>query len=122
MTGTDFDSIVKNRADERVKARIKVFREAIKIAFKNLTGCSYVGSNNSETETSDKANWAVLTGMVEKGSVDKLKEWPHYLWATERDAVRSELLATMDEMQKALLAPKPAATENDDRPATEPEV
>ncbi len=120
MKGTDFDRIVKNRADERMQKKIGTFKNAIQNAFKNLTGSGYVSSE--ATSTDGVANWTILTGMVAKGDVFKLKEWPLYLWDGEENKVRSELLSVMDEMQKALLAPERATTEDDDKPAPKPEV
>ncbi len=120
MTGTDFDRIVKNRADERVKKKLYTFKNAVANAFKNLTGTGYV--SRESTSTNAATNWAIFSGMAAKGGLTELKEWPHYLWAIEEDAVRSELLSVMDEMQKALLAPERSTSENDDRPAPPPEV
>ena len=119
MKGTDFDRIVKNRADERVRKKLSIFRNAVANAFKNLTGSGYV--SREATSTDGATNWAIFSGMAAKGGLTELKKWPHYLWDTEEDAVRSELLSVMDEMQKALLAPERRATDDDDRPAPEPE-
>lgn len=120
MTGTDFDRIVKNRANQRVKKKLDTFRNTIANAFKNLTGSGYV--SREATSTDGVTNWSIFSGMAAKGGLAELKEWPHYLWDVEEGAVRSELLSIMDEMQKALLAPEHNATENDDRPAPGPEV
>lgn len=120
MKGTDFDRIVKNRADERVKGKLSAFRDAFATAFSRLTGAGFVSKDASDDNS--LANWKILNDMVAKGGPNNLKEWPKYLWDIEEGKVRSELLSVMDEMQKALLAPKPTETDNDDKPATEPVV
>lgn len=120
MKGTDFDSIVKNRADERVIGKIKTFRDAFAMAFNQLTGTGFVSKDASADNS--LANWKILTDMADKGGPNELNKWPHYLWETEEGKVRSELLSVMDEMQKALLAPEPTKGENDDTPAPKPEA
>ena len=109
MTGKDFAKIVTNRANRRVQENIKRFRSEIAKTFQNLTGTGYLYKSGSKEES--LANWQILLAIIENGEIDNLKnEWPAYLWRREEKKVQDELLSTMDEMQKALLAsPKPQA-------------
>lgn len=94
MNAFKFDELVKARANERVQERIKKFREDIINAVKTLRP---EFKHHSLTVRSD---------MV-KGLFACLPEntgWPAEIWRDEEECVSKELLATLDEMQKAFIS------------------
>jgi hypothetical protein len=109
MTPDRFNEIVVNRAKERVKAKVAKFEAAIAKAFKDLHPCLAPSSYGNRWSSGPQAKHAVavmrlLLGVKEEKN--KPAGYPAALWRDEEKAVQEELLATMDEMAKALLAPK----------------
>jgi hypothetical protein len=116
MKAATFDEIVRKRANERVQIKLNAFREAIMSSCKVLIGdrCGYQGSQAKHK--SWHPDYCRLLKIL--ASDDNQGGWPATIWAEEFESVSKELLAIMDEMQKALLAP--GAKEDDMKPGTEP--
>ncbi len=105
MTGRKFAELVTNRANERVQKKIDAFRSEIKDTFRHLTGSVYLYWGESDADAKEAANWKILLGIVESRGIDEYKsDWPRLLWEKEEEIVKEEILSTMDELQKALLA------------------
>jgi hypothetical protein len=113
MTSDKFKEIVKNRANERVKEKVTIFEREVAAAFKKLHPS--FASNYGNRWAGGKAGKLVAsvfnhllnrtvngTGKTEEG---RPSGYPAELWQEEEEAVTKELLATLDEMQKALMAP-----------------
>jgi hypothetical protein len=108
MTPNRFNEIVVNRAKERVKAKVAKFEATIAKAFKDLHPCLATSNYYNRWSSGPQAKHAVavmrlLCGVKEEKN--KPVGYPEALWRDEEKAVQEELLATMDEMAKALLAP-----------------
>jgi len=97
MKAKDFDAIVVARANERVQNKIKIFRGNIIKALITLGGSVLY---NSCSQQVSKVGELALACTREHSS----QEWPLELREMEEAAVRKELLSTLDEMQRALLA------------------
>ena len=118
MKPIKFDEIVKARAAQRIHERAKKFRMALAKAFDELHPEFRVDSDGAALRPpteDDKGQWAnqrrwALTFLTE----NKL---PPRVWTEEEEKVSAELLATMDEMQKAFLAPP--VTEDGTNPSPE---
>ena len=94
-----FDKIVAARANERVQQKIFAFKKAIKTACGDLVG--YPFNSYDLNESLPDSYRGVLSAMLS----NNIKiGWPSTLWDLEKKKVASELLAIMDEMQKAMLA------------------
>lgn len=110
MNSDRFNQIIENRAQQRVKERVAKFEKAIGTAFRELH--NEVAPNYYDRWSGGDRGKRVaaimrhLTGA--QGSPEKPSGYPQMLWDEERAAVEKELLATMDEMAKALAAPAPA--------------
>ena len=120
MDKDKFETTVKKRANQLVQKKIQTFRRGIKDAFEKLTGSDYLceteGANCFYSE-STKANWRLLSDIIESGSINKCKErWPAFLWKEAEEKVTQELFSVMDAAQKALIAPE--ISEDDDKPDT----
>jgi len=100
MKEKTFDEIVKARANERVQAKLKAFKEVVKTACGQLLGDTYW--RGYEQRITLIPNFREVLTLL--ASEDHTKDWPTSLWEKEEDAVREELLKTMDEMQRAFLA------------------
>ena len=113
MTSDKFNQIVKNRAKERVKEKISTFEQEVAAAFKKLHPS--LATNHCGRWNGGRAGKLVAsvfnhlldrtvagTGQTADG---RPSGYPGVLWEEEEEAVTKELLATLDEMQKALLAP-----------------
>ncbi len=113
MTSDKFNQIVKNRANERVKEKIITFEREVAAAFAKLHPS--LASNHCRRWAGGKAGKRVAsvfnhlldrtvagTGQTADG---RPSGYPAELWQEEEEAVTKELLATLDEMQKALMAP-----------------
>jgi len=112
---TDFESAVKNRANERMQAKIEACRKAIYLAIKELCGSTYLGQTPWLHRSWPSEHKTILQQLA---SDNNREGWPTWLWEKEEKCVRAELLAVMDEMKKALLAqPMP----DGDRPSTDSE-
>lgn len=99
MKSEMFDGIVKARANERVQKKIRKFKQDVGKALSEM-GKGYSRVRPEENCGTEEAK-AILAIM---GSDNPNSGWPNTLWERERTAVEKELLAIMDEMQKALLA------------------
>jgi len=111
MKAEKFDAIVKARADQRIQERLKIFKDDVRKALEKLTGHSYAGYRSFGSSF-----WKVLTGD------NWHKGWPKTLWTEEEVRVENELLATLNEMQKAFLALEKEDPENPDRCLPNPDV
>jgi len=102
MKADMFDTIVEARANERVQKRINAFKKEITEAVVRLNGGRRENRGGGQFEQpSVRAALAVLT---KDAGTTADKGWPVDLWKHEREDVAGELLETMDEMQKALIA------------------
>jgi len=99
MKKIKFDEIVAARANERVQQKISTFKLAIKKALAELVDESFHSYNLNESLPGSYRGFlnAMLSNNIKIG-------WPSTLWDVEKEKVASELLAIMDEMQKAMLA------------------
>lgn len=122
MNASKFDTIVRNRANERVQARVAEFRTAVNAALRKLHrsfgGGYYDGfiPNKIPEDVQTVLNnvavgmyFQMPVGEVSNANPMKPCEWPRILWEDEMGEVEKQLLATMDEMQKALCAPERSA-------------
>lgn len=105
MNRETLEKRVALRADNRVQARIQAFRKDIDNACHRLLGEAYFNNH--------AARKRVLEIMLTREHPAK---WPKLLWEKEEETVMGEVLATMNELQKVLLA-KPV--ENREEPADE---
>lgn len=129
MNPSKFDTIVHNRAHERVNQKIIAFRAAVIKAIRELDPTIYTQFSPSNSRDSSHGWWpseckkgdlGLILLNVSKGLTFDEKQpsqtdyprlkWPKSLFDREAEAVTKELLATMDEMQKALCAPAPDHT------------
>lgn len=99
-----FDEIVQNRANQRVQSKVEKFKASVHAACKELTG--EYGSYGNPFRY-EKEFHAALLALIGDDKGDN-KTWPKSLWAKEEQAVEKELMATLDEMSKALIAPPPS--------------
>lgn len=114
MNASRFDKIIENRAQERVSKKIDTFRADVGLALSKLHP-SFKGTYYHGVQPHDiSKDLAVVLGNIASGMYYQpgpfpLKPcaWPVILWTDEQALVEKELLATMDEMQKALCAPEP---------------
>ena len=99
MKKTKFDEIVAARANERVQQKILAFKIAIKTACGALVNSPFHVSHANEILPDSYRGVlnVMLSNNIKIG-------WPSTLWDVEKEKVASELLAIMDEMQKAMLA------------------
>ena len=93
MKSDKFNKIVEARADERVQIRIREFRRNVDKLFNKLFDRQYYDDKEAKT-----VHAILASGQTNKGWRETT------LWSEEEVAVSSELLATMDEFQKASLA------------------
>jgi len=105
MKAEMFDKIVEASANERVQRKISAFKDAVDRAYRTLMVCPpYSSIFDASADVYPEAKKVI--GILVSG--DTRRGWPSRLWEREREAVSKELLATMDEMQKALLAAEKA--------------
>lgn len=126
MNASRFDQIVKNRAQQRVEARIEKFRAKMAEAFRELgRGFEPQHRHGFHPYNIPDHVQTVLSNIQVGGYLHTEKDatgnylpvrWPKLLWETEEKAIEEELLKTMDEMQKALVAPSPG--NSDTQPAS----
>ena len=109
MNSHKFDQIVEARANQRVQKNIEDFRRQVSEALTKTLGIrSGYGVHGAKAFGPDARKvMALLSGS------DTTKGWPSALWEKERGAVSGELLATMDEMQKAFIAAGQSPGEDD---------
>ena len=109
MNSDRFNQIIENRAQERVKKRVADFEKKIGDAFRELHSSVapnyYSRWSCGERGRNVSAIFRFLIGA--ENAEGKPAGYPKALWDEEREQVEKELLATMDEMQKALIAPAP---------------
>lgn len=109
MNADRFNQIIENRAQERVKKRVADFEKKIGDAFRELHA-SVAPNHYSRWSGGDRGRnvGAIFRFLIggENAEGDPFG-YPKALWDEERAQVEKELLATMDEMQKALIAPEP---------------
>ena len=101
MKAEKFDQIVEARANERVQKKIAHFQQAVISAARGLTDCRGIPQYGQMLARNKEVVALMVSGNFHKG-------WPKLLWENEREVVHKELLATMDEFQKALLAAEKA--------------
>ena len=109
-----FDTLVKERANQRVQAKIATFKAAVSNAVKTLIGIElgYEIDFDLTDPTRRKSDFERQTysrSMLESLMTTNNNErhWPSRLWTEEEDAVSKELLETMDEMQKSVVTASP---------------
>jgi len=119
-----FDMIVKERANQRAQAKIKVFKTAVIKAVQDLLGeanhttrnfFGCVGAQYGKDHARSIIRRSLLETMLTPESDHK---WPPSLWRAEEEMVSKELLETMDEMQQAVVA---ASTPRDEDEAVQGE-
>lgn len=110
MTPDRFNTIVKNRAKERVEKKIAAFEKAVADAALALHPSLKSNYHGRWFGGSASALMAPIFRrlMALKAEAGKPVGYPSQLWADEEEAVQAELLATMDEMAKALACQPPA--------------
>lgn len=110
MNSDRFNQIIENRAQERVKKRVADFEKKIGDAFRELHDSVapnyYSRWSGGERGRNVSAIFRFLIG--DENAAGKPSGYPKALWDEERAQVEKELLATMDEMAKALAAPAPS--------------
>ena len=112
MTGIKFDALVTARAGERVDAKIMAFKDACWSAAKKLTGREAYTTGDYRANAMARKVFTIIAGESHN------KNWPLELWSEEEEKVRKELLAVMDEMQKAFVAlDNPVKGENEQEEA-----
>jgi len=119
----NFDTLVKERANKRTQAKIKTFRETVTAAAQALTGHKggypdklfvEVGEQYGDSHTFSVLHRSLLAQML---TPPKDRGWPASLWRTEEELVSKDLFATMDEIQKALVAAKTPRPEDEEQEA-----
>lgn len=111
MKAERFDAIVKARAKARVDKKIAMFKTAVFDATRVLVLGNSPGGVLQGTALQ---KWARAPIEV-LASNNVFEGWPVRLWKDEEKLVEKELLATMDEMSKALLA-----ADKDEKPENSP--
>jgi hypothetical protein len=113
MNGEMFEAIVKARADEAAKNRIRDFKRSINNALATLLGVYAIApeSYNVRKYPADQENKAICradkyTGLAREvlerlASDDVDKGWPKELWTREDNKARDELLRSLGEFQAA---------------------
>ena len=94
--------IVKARANQRAQQKIENFKSSIRGHFQQLGISLYTSDNGIQGGIDAIKIYGFLSGF------DGYPGWPRVIWDNEEELVRKELLATMDEFQKALLAAEKA--------------
>jgi len=105
MKREEFLDRVKNKAHQRVNAKLKAFKERIHCAVRELD---------------DKLDDEERLGVVRNAVLDYTgyaHNYPRALWANEQMRVENEVLATMDLVQQLLVVAPPSP--NDEKPAPE---
>ena len=116
MKAEMFDKIVEARADQRVQAKIGAFKRACVEAAQHLGVGRFSRQDDLVLcQEESRALFAVLA------SGEPARGWPPEIWERECEAVRKELLSTMDEFQRALLAAEKAEP-GENSPAEEKEA
>ncbi len=102
MSPSRFNEVIQNRGHERAVKKIEAFKSAVHVALEALLPkhCQYFCAAEHK-----EILGILLSGQLNAG-------WPAQIWHTEYERVTKELLGTMDEMQKALVAPKPVQDAN----------
>jgi hypothetical protein len=95
MKAKNFDEIVTARANERAQSKINVFKKKIREACGELL--NYRWQDYGESPNTARTVLQIMQTNATGG-------WPREIWEVEENLVREELLKTMDEMQKALIA------------------
>lgn len=125
MNKSKLDRIIKNRAQERVDAKVEAFKKEIGAAFKKLHPAFAPSYYNGWLPDQIPANVREILDNIAVGGYLTARAnsssnygdpvtWPAILWETEEAEVEKQLMATLDEMQKALCAPD--ATEGGNKP------
>jgi len=105
MNPSKFDQVVTNRANQRVEEKVAKFKKTIGDAFCELHKSVAPNYRNGWSgEDRVKTVAAIMRDLLGKTGEDA--GYPPILWEEEREDVTKELLATMDEMSKALAAPE----------------
>ena len=112
MEAKGFDKIVQARADERVRDKILRFERAMLSALREFAGAS----DNYKASAYGNEILTVLATPCNN------RLWPPRMWREEEALVEKELLATMDEMQRALLAASRPKDEDGPKPRQENET
>lgn len=109
MNQSKFEELMKNRAHQNVQTKLRRFRDTMKKAFKDLTGEDGICSNSNCKAR--EVNYSILKMALDEQDFHPSNKWPRWLWEDEEEKVTAEVLSTMDEMQKMLIAPEPKDTD-----------
>jgi len=116
MEAKYFNKIIEARANERAQAKIITFQDAVMKAFDELTGCPYGQFAHKDQGGTRGANYIILKAMFDNQKVRFQENWPRLIWEEAEEKVSNEILSTMDEMQKTLLAASKESNPNDCKP------
>lgn len=123
----DLETKIAARADAVVQQKIKTFKAEIDAALKKLFGNAssgidrfgmyeYVATSSSPNQIVQNKlaalRMAIIDHVRHKDNTQTGHPWPASLWETEREVIRTELLAKMDLMQQLLSSP-PRSTDDD---------
>lgn len=111
----DMDTLekqIKAKAAEVVQGRIENFRVAVLTAAETL----FSGSTSTIWPSRTPCKEALLILAGERNR----KDWPNVLWRVEEEAIREEILSTMDTLQQVLLAKEPEGPAEDQPARPEP--
>lgn len=115
MTTETLEEQIKRRADNRAQQKISRFKQDILNACQRLTEDRGSYTVNTYTRCMPE-RFRELLAVVASGNAQQ--GWPAWLWEEERHRVTAEVMATMNELQKVLLAPDEPG---ENRPAPGPE-
>jgi len=104
MTQEKLAKLVKKRAHANVQKKLKHFNSAMRKAFSELTGAE--GMASESTNKAAETNYNILAMALDEQDFHPANKWPRWLWEQEEEKVMTEILSTMDTMQKALAAPE----------------
>lgn len=128
-TVEDLEARITKRARQDVDEAIKRFKKAVRAAVDQLNkdcGNPLSYPHIEATYTSAEALRVLMPLMGQAGpagnanGVSNIEHWPPELWTARENAIREELLSTMDAMQKVLLAKDPGPDAAKPEPETPP--
>ena len=96
---------IDRKADAEVQAAISTFRDAVQAAMNKLFA-TRIPYWSDMGQPQYRATLEILAG-IRKTSSREGGGWPARLWDVRREAIRKDIMSTMDTLQKVLLAPEP---------------
>ncbi len=108
------------KADAEVQDAIYEFKQAVRVAMDKLfkTRMNYA----SDMERPHYRVALEILGGTRKATAKAGGGWPLTLWDIRRNAIRKEIMSTMDTLQKTLLAEEPTEPPTNTMEATEPQA